>query len=156
VAKLFVVFDHKFQTGNLYSHVEVAYENAGDDLIKIYSKTDPETYGVEVVLVNEGREVSFVFEKNMGKKGSVLEVNALTGGLGLEVSVKGTFEVKLRAGVAATMEQYGSNLDLKIRSLTSKGGSYKGFSSYIMGITDPTDTIDTYLKLLPKINGLIK
>ena len=55
MAKLVVHFSNKIMTGSLYSQNEKSYENHGSKLLSIFSKTDPETLGVEVVMVNEGR-----------------------------------------------------------------------------------------------------
>jgi len=49
MAKLVVHFSNKIMTGSLYSQNEKSYENHGSKLLSIFSKTDPETLGVEVV-----------------------------------------------------------------------------------------------------------
>jgi hypothetical protein len=68
MAKLVVHFSNKIMTGPLYSQNEKSYENHGSKLLRIFSKTDPETLGVEVVMVNDGREIVFVFDGKCEKR----------------------------------------------------------------------------------------
>jgi hypothetical protein len=62
MSKLIVKFANQIYTGSLYSQNENDYENGGVKLLNIFSNTPPETFGIEVVMVNEGREIVFVFE----------------------------------------------------------------------------------------------
>lgn len=115
----------------------------------------PETLGIEVVMVNEGREIVFVFDSACGQKGSSLNVLVMPDGSGLEAHISGAYEVKLRKGVAPILQGYGDKLDLRIRAITSNGGEWSGFISYISGISEPTSQLKSYLKLLPKITGMV-
>jgi hypothetical protein len=154
--KLIVNFSNKLVTGPLYSQNEMDYENRGVKLLDIFSRANPETLGIEVVMVNEGHEIVFVFNRDCGKKGSSLNVVTMTDGSGLEAQIYGTYEVKLRKGVAPVLQRYGNTLDLRIRAITSNGGEWNGFISYISGISDPTLQIKTYLKLMPKVKGMVE
>ena len=73
-----------------------------------------------------------------------------------KINEDGTYEVKLRKGVAPVLQRYGNTLDLRIRAITSNGGEWNGFISYISGISDPTLQIKTYLKLMPKVKGMVE
>jgi len=155
MSKLIVNFSNKISTGSIYSQNEKDYENSGAQLLRIFSKTMPETLGIEVVMVNEGREIVFVFDSACGQKGSSLNVSAMPDGSGLEAHISGVYEVKLRKGVAPILQGYGDKLDLRIRAITSNGGEWSGFISYISGISEPTSQLKSYLKLLPKITGMV-
>jgi hypothetical protein len=61
----------------------------------------------------------------------------------------------LRKGVAPVLQKYGDELDLRIRAITSNGGEWSGFISYISGITHPTAMLASYLNLMPKIKGIV-
>lgn len=154
--KLVVHFSNTLGTGPLYSQNEKSYKNQGPDLLRIFSKTNPETLGVEVVMVNDDHEITFVFDGKCGKKDAALKVSALPDGSGLEAEVSGTYEVKLRTGAAPILKEYGDNLDLRIRAITSNGGEWSGFISYIQGISEPTARLKTYVDLMPKIKGVVK
>ena len=155
MSKLTVNFLNSISTGLLYSQNEKSYENRGAELIRIFSNTKPETLGVEVVMVNEDHEIVFVFDVGCGKKGSSLNVLAVSDGSGLKADITGAYEVKLRKGVAPVLQKYGDELDLRIRAITSNGGEWSGFISYISGITHPTAMLATYLNLMPKIKGIV-
>ena len=155
MAKLVVHFSNKIMTGPLYSQNEKSYENHGSKLLRIFSKTDPETLGVEVVMVNDGREIVFVFDGKCEKKDCSLKVVALADGSGLAAEISGTYEVKLRVGVAPSLREYGDNLDLRIRAITSNGGEWSGFISYVAGIPEPTARLHTYVDVMPKIQGMV-
>ena len=155
MAKLLVHFSHKIVTGALYSQNEKSYENHGPKLLSIFSKTNPETLGIEVVMVNEDHEIVFVFDSKCEKKDCSLKVLALPDGSGLEAEISGTYEVKLRVGVPPILREYGDNLDLRIRAITSNGGEWSGFISYISGISEPTARLKTYLNTMPKIKGVV-
>lgn len=153
--KLVVYFDNKIITGSLYSQNEKSYKNQGNNLLGIFSKTNPETLGVEVVMVNKGHEIVFVFDKKCEKKDCSLKVLTLPDGSGLEAEISGTYEVKLRVGVAPILREYGDNLDLRIRAITSNGGEWSGFISYISGVSEPTARLKTYLSIMPKVKGMV-
>ena len=155
MSKLTVNFLNSISTGLLYSQNEKSYENRGAELIRIFSNTKPETLGVEVVMVNEDHEIVFVFDVGCGKKGSSLNVLVVSDGSGLKADITGAYEVKLRKGVAPVLQKYGDELDLRIRAITSNGGEWSGFISYISGITHPTAMLATYLNLMPKIKGIV-
>jgi hypothetical protein len=156
MSKLIVKFANQIYTGSLYSQNEKDYENGGAKLLNIFSNTPPETFGIEVVMVNEGREIVFVFDSTCGQKDSSLNVSAIADGSGLEAQIFGFFEVKLRKGVAPILQGYGDKLDLRIRAITSNGGEWSGFIAYIVGIPKPTAQLKSYLNLLPRITGIVK
>lgn len=156
MSNLIVNFSNKIITGSLYSQNEKDYENNGSKLLSIFSKTSSETFGVEVVMVNDDHEITFVFDKGYAKKESMLKVLAIPDGSGLVAEISGEFEVKLRKGVAPILQKYGDNLDLRIRAITSNGGEWSGFISYISGISYPTSQLSSYLDLMPKISGLVR
>jgi hypothetical protein len=153
---LIVNFSNKVITGSVYSQSEKDYENKGSNLLDIFSKTRSETFGVEVVMVNDDHEITFVFDKGCAKKESMLKVIAIPDGSGLTAEVSGEFEVKLRKGVAPILQKYGDSLDLRIRAITSNGGEWNGFISYISGISHPTSQLSSYLDLMPKISGSVR
>ena len=155
MSKLTVNFLNSISTGLLYSQNEKSYENRGAELLHIFSNTKPETLGVEVVMVNEDHEIVFVFDVGCGKKGSSLNVLVVSDGSGLKADITGAYEVKLRKGVAPVLQKYGDELDFRIRAITSNGGEWSGFISYISGITHPTAMLATYLNLMPKIKGIV-
>lgn len=155
MSKLTVNFLNSISTGLLYSQHEKFYENRGAELIRIVSNTKPETLGVEVVMVNEDHEIVFIFDVGCGKKGSSLNVLVVSDGSGLKADITGAYEVKLRKGVAPVLQKYGDELDLRIRAITSNGGEWSGFISYISGITHPTAMLASYLNLMPKIKGIV-
>lgn len=77
--KLIVNFSNKIVTGSLYSQNTKTYENHGSKLSDIFSKTHPDTLGVEVVMVNDGREIVFIltltqfpYHSEVSKSGSLL------------------------------------------------------------------------------------
>jgi len=154
--KLIVHFSNRIVTGSLYSQNEKTYENQGAKLLDIFSKTNSDTLGVEVVMVNDGREIVFVFNIKSKRKESVLNVLAKPDGSGLEAEISGAYEVTLRKGVAPILQEYGDNLDLRIRAITSNDGEWNGFISYVAGISDPTSALKSYLNLMPKVKGFIK
>jgi hypothetical protein len=154
--KLIVNFSNRIVTGSLFSQNTKVYENQGAKLLDIFSKTDSDTLGVEVVMVNEGREIVFIFNQKSGKKDSSLNVLAKPDGSGLIADIFGTYEVTLRKGVAPILQEYGDNLDLRIRAITSNDGEWSGFISYIAGISSPTSPLKSYLNLMPKVKGLVK
>lgn len=156
MSKLIVNFSNKLTTGPLYSQNEKDYENSGDKLLSIFSKVNPETLGVEVVMVNEGHEIVFVFDVKCGQRGSSLHVSALSDGSGLEAQIAGSYEVNLRKGVAPVLQEYGDTLDLRIRAVTSNGGEWNGFISYISGISTPTSQLKSYLGLMQKVKGVVE
>ncbi len=156
MAKLVVNFSNKLCTGPLYSQNEKSYKNEGSELLSIFAKTDTETLGVEVVMVNEDQVITFVFDGKCAKKDSSLKVSPIPDGSGFEAEVSGTYEVKLRTGAAPILKEYGDNLDLRIRAITSKGGEWSGFISYIEGISQPNAELRTYVDLMPKIKGMVK
>jgi len=151
-----VNFYNKVNTGSLYSQNEANYENCGLKLLSIFQKTNSETLGVEVVMVNEDHEITFVFDKSCGGSESTLKVIAIPDGSGLIAEISGAYEVKLRKGVAPVLKKYGDNLDLRIRAITSNGGEWRGFISYLVGISNPTSKLNSYLDLMPKIKGIVK
>jgi hypothetical protein len=155
MSNLTVNFLNSISTGLLYSQNEKSYENRGAELLRIFSNTKPETLGVEVVMVNEDHEIVFIFDVGCGKKGSSLNVLAVSDGSGLKADITGAYEVKLRKGVAPVLKKYGDELDLRIRAITSNGGEWSGFISYTSGITHPTAMLASYLNLMPKIKGLV-
>ena len=155
MSKLTVNFLNSVSTGLLYSQNEKSYENRGAELLYIFSNTKPEALGVEVVMVNEDHEIVFVFDVGCGKKGSSLNVLAVSDGSGLKADITGAYEVKLRKGVAPVLQKYGDELDLRIRAITSNGGEWSGFISYISGISHPTAKLASYLNLMPKIKGMV-
>lgn len=156
MSNLIVNFSNKIKTGSLYSKNEKDYENYGSKLLSIFLKTSPETFGIEVVMVNDDHEITFVFDKGCAKKESTLKVLPLPDGSGLEAEISGYFEVKLRKGVAPILQKYGENLDLRIRAITSNGGEWSGFISYISGISDPTFKLNSYVDQMPKISGMVR
>lgn len=155
MSKLTVNFSNSISTGFLYSQNEKSYENRGAALLSIFSCAKPETLGVEVVMVNDDHEIVFVFDVGCGKKGSSLIVLAVSDGSGLKADISGAYEVKLRKGVAPVLQKYGDKLDLRIRAITSNGGEWSGFISYISGISHPTSKLASYLNLMPKIKGIV-
>jgi hypothetical protein len=155
MSKLTVNFSNSISTGFLYSQNEKSYENRGAALLSIFSGAKPETLGVEVVMVNDDHEIVFVFDVGCGKKGSSLIVLAVSDGSGLKADISGAYEVKLRKGVAPVLQKYGDKLDLRIRAITSNGGEWSGFISYISGISHPTSKLASYLNLMPKIKGIV-
>ena len=155
MSKLTVNFSNSISTGFLYSQNEKSYENRGAALLSIFSCAKPETLGVEVVMVNGDHEIVFVFDVGCGKKGSSLIVLAVSDGSGLKADISGAYEVKLRKGVAPVLQKYGDKLDLRIRAITSNGGEWSGFISYISGISHPTSKLASYLNLMPKIKGIV-
>ena len=154
--KLVVNFSNKLVTGPLYSQNEENYESTGNKLLSMFLRAIPETFGIEVVMVNEGHEIVFMFDRGCGKNGSSLNVLAMADGSGLEAEISGSYEVKLRKGVAPVLQKYGDALDLRIRAITANGGEWNGFISYISGISDPTSHLKSYLKLMPKVKGMVK
>ena len=87
--KLIVNFSNRIVTGSLYSQTAKTYENNGSKLLDIFSKTNSDTLGVEVVMVNDGREIVFIFNQNCGRKDSLLNVLAKPDGSGLEAEISG-------------------------------------------------------------------
>jgi hypothetical protein len=154
--KLIVNFSSKIITGSLYSQNTKTYENHGAKLVDIFSKTNPASLGVEVVMVNEGREIVFIFNQKSGKKDSLMNVLAKPDGSGLEAEISGAYEVTLRKGVAPILQEYGDNLDLRIRAITSNDGEWSGFISYVSGISSSTSPLKSYLNLMPKVKGFVK
>jgi hypothetical protein len=155
MSKLIVKFSNRIVTGSLYSQNTKSYENHGSKLLDIFSKTHPDTLGVEVVMVNEGREIVFIFKQKSGEKDSLLNVLAKPDGSGLEAEISGAYEVTLRKGVAPILQEYGDNLDLRIRAITSNDGEWSGFISYVSGISSPTSPLKSYLNLMPKVKGFV-
>jgi hypothetical protein len=153
---LIVNFSNKINTGFLYSQNQKNRVSSGSKLLSIFSATSPETFGVEVVMVNDDHEITFVFDKSFSKKESALRVSALPDGSGLAAEISGEFEVRLRKGVAPILQKYGDKLDLRIRAITSNGGEWSGFISYVSGISDPTSQLNSYLDLMPKIGGVVR
>ncbi len=156
MSKLIVKFSNRIVTGSLYSQNTKSYESHGSKLLDIFSKTHPDTLGVEVVMVNEGREIVFIFKQKSGEKGSLLNVLAKPDGSGLEAEISGAYEVTLRKGVAPILQQYGDNIDLRIRAITSNDGEWSVFISYISGISSPTSPLKSYLNLMPKVEGFVE
>ena len=154
--KLIVNFSNRIVTGSLYSQTAKTYENNGTKLLDIFSKTNSDTLGVEVVMVNEGREIVFIFNQKNVKKDSFMNVLAKPDGSGLEAEISGACEVTLRKGVAPILQEYGDNLDLRIRAITSSDGEWSGFIPYISGISSPTSPLKSYLNLMPKVKGFVK
>ena len=154
--KLVVKFSNKIVTGSLYSQNTKTYENHGEKLLDIFSKTHSDTLGVEVVMVNEEREIVFIFNQKCRKKDSSINVLAKPDGSGLEAEILGDYEVTLRKGVAPTLQEYGDNLDLRIRAITCNDGEWSGFISYVSGISSPTLPLKSYLNLMPKVKGFVK
>ena len=122
--KLTVNFSNSISTGFLYSQNEKSYESRGAELLSIFSGAKPETLGVEVVMVNDDHEIVFVFDVGCGKKGSSLNVLAVSDGSGLKADISGAYEVKLRKGVAPVLQKYGDKLGPTIEWLQSKGKSW--------------------------------
>lgn len=83
----------------------------------------------EVISTNDDAEASFSFGVENGKKGTILDVRPLASAAGLQLHAKGEFSVKLRKGADAMLKNLGANLDLRLRAVTWKDGSYMGFSA---------------------------
>jgi hypothetical protein len=87
----------------------------------------------EVVSTNEDAEASFPFFLSNGKKGAIFDVALSKEGTSLDVKISGEFSVDLRAGVGKVLQACGSDLDLRVRGVMWKGGSYNGFMASVTG-----------------------
>ena len=123
----------------------------GKKLQKYMEGVDLCDIGFEIISTNEEHEISFNFNKKDGKKGASIDLRVKDDLSGLEVGINGTFEVKLRAGVAPTLQEMGESLDLRLCCVTYKGGYRTGFSAYRQG-SDANTAIQAYQTISPKID----
>ena len=92
-----------------------------------------EELSFEVVSTNEDSEASFPFFLTHGKKGAIFDVTLSQEGTSLDVKISGEFSVDLRAGVGKVLKACGPELDLRVRGVMWKGGSYNGFMASVIG-----------------------
>lgn len=102
--------------------------------VEFFDRIPLEELGFEVVSTNKGAEVSIGFSKKDGKKGAIFEVSNIIDAPGLHVRIVGGFSRLLRRGADTMLKELGNNLDLRVRTITGKAGSYiDGFSAPVSG-----------------------
>lgn len=155
---LIVELNHTFETGQLYSHDKKTSRiiaHNGKKLAGIFSKFTKDLLGIELVLLNEGRQISFVFDISSGKKGCTLNATLLEDLSGIKVTVTGKFVIKLRAGVAPTIRHYGEKMDLRIKALTYNGGYWNGYNADAKGLNYEEGITSLSRRLMPKVDAPI-
>ena len=108
----------------------------GDLAKKYYSKVDPAKLSLFMRTYDPNDEysgISFEFPIKAAKKNSIFSIEPSDDYSGLKVTVKGTLELALRAGVK---ESITPSQKLKVQGIAYIGGSYKGFMSYLAGQSD--------------------
>lgn len=117
---------------------------------KLFKSIDPEELEFEIISTNEDAECALLFSHKNGKKGSVFEVNHKENNPGLFVSISGSFSLLLRRGADTDLKKLGSELDLRLRAVTWKGGAYMGFAAIIEG-GDYEQSTGGWRETFPKI-----
>lgn len=116
-----------------------------------FRKCPPEELAFEVVSTNQDFEASFPFDKNAGGKGAVFEVALREDAPGLKVVIRGQFSTSIRAGLDKQLKLLGNELDLRVRGVMWKGGSYNGFMAWVEG-SDHEQNKPNWRDGFPKIN----
>ncbi len=102
--------------------------------VEFFDRIPLEELGFEVISTNKGGGVAINFFKIDGKKGALFEVNNNIDSPGLHVKIVGRFSKLLRRGADTMLKELGSNLDLRVRAIEGKGGSYiDGFCAPVLG-----------------------
>lgn len=153
MAKLNLEMDIEFTTAALIVVDEDGQEKnldagSGLDLLNGISVED---LSFEVVSTNKGSEMSVQFSIKDGKKNSVFEVSPNGENPGLRVKILGQFSRVLRKGADSLLKELGETLDLRLRAVTWKGGSYYGFSAPVLD-GDFNQFSDSWYETFPKIN----
>jgi hypothetical protein len=153
MAKLIINLDLIFQTNPLLVHDKESFEDISLDGRRgkaFFEKIPSNELTFEVISTNEDAELSFPFALNNGKKGAIFNVEMIRDGESLETKISGDFLIDLRSGVGPLLKKFGENLDLRIRGVMWKGGSYNGFMAYIKGSyfgQESQNWIDTFPKV---------
>jgi hypothetical protein len=153
--KLNVTVELEFSTRPLLVTDQDTFEETaldGKAGILFFKKIPPEELSFEVVSTNEDSEASFPFFLSHGKKGAIFEVALSNEGTSLEVKISGEFSVDLRAGVGKVLKACGSDLDLRVRGVMWKGGSYNGFMASVSGGDFEQET-DEWRASFPKVTS---
>lgn len=157
---LIVVLNHTFETGFLYHHDKKTSKIMtikGKKLATTFSTFTKELLGIELILLNEGREVTFSFDISSGKKDCKIDASVLEDNSGLKVTATGKYVIKLRPGVAPTIKHYGEKMDLRIKSLTYKGGYWNGYSADAKGLNYDEGITASSRRFMQKVdNPIIK
>lgn len=141
MATLEITLDLNFETGALVARNDDTCKNeslVGAAARTLFEAADPKALSLYVAALDpeEGwPSVGFEFDKKSLKKGT-FEVELKADGSGLIGTAKGTFLLKLRAGVAPMLQGYGDKLDLRLQGISYKGGSFNGFISNLAGQVD--------------------
>jgi len=135
MAKLEIQLDVEFETEALLVDDEEAGEiyldfEKGRDKFQSIKKEELE---LDIISTNEESGLAFLFRKTHGKKGSVFNVEYKTDKPGLSAKISGTYSISLRAGADSMLKGEGEQLDLRLRGITWKGGSYMGFGAVVEG-----------------------
>lgn len=128
MADLIIDIDFSLETENL--RIRKNSEEVKLDLEegkKYFSSVPSEEVKFEVVSTNDDAEVGLWFGIENGKKGAFLDVRPLSSAAGLMLQAKGKFSVRLRKGADTLLKNLGADLDLRLRAVTWKDGSYRGF-----------------------------
>lgn len=156
MAKLEIQLDVEFETEALLVDDEEAGEiyldfEKGRDKFQSIKEEELE---LDIISSNEDAELAFLFKKAHGKKGSVFNIEHKKNNPGLSAKISGTFSISLRAGADSMLKSAGELLDLRLRGVTWKGGSYMGFAAVVEGGDyDQKDT--NWRDTFPKI-GIFK
>ena len=154
MANLTIDINDTFKTGELIVHSKETFQNeslSGPRAVEYFSKCASEDFAMYVVAVNPTSgeaDVSFEFGLKSFKKGAVFELFLNDDNTGLVAKVEGKFAVKLRAGVE---EGLPPGAIFKLQGFCYKGGSYRGFMSYLVDQTD--DNVDSWFEIK---NAVIK
>jgi hypothetical protein len=135
MAKLTIELDTKFQT-NGYEVTEdfttIAID--GEAVKKKFNPVSLQDISIFLLAEDPGEEfggISFELPILGHPKGEVL-IEDKKDNSGLIVTMKGKFQLKLRAGVKESIK---SDWNLRMAGVAYRGGSYSGFMSYIEGQT---------------------
>lgn len=145
MAKLNISVDLNVKTNRMQITDEDSLDKiflSGKKASAFFSKVPTEELAFEVVSTNKGAEASFpVFLKN-GKKDAIFDVHLIDGGDALEARISGNFSFDLRSGVAPMLKELTDKLDLRVRGVMWKGGSYNGFMASVAGGDFAQDTAE--------------
>lgn len=131
MAHLNIKLDTIIETENLM--VQSCKILKGSKAAEYFAKCSRDDLAMFVVAVNPAdhkAEISFEFGAHSLKKGAILDLSWNESNTGLTAKIFGQFSVKLRAGVISSLP---AGVLFKLQGICYKGGSYRGFMSYLAG-----------------------
>jgi hypothetical protein len=155
MANLIIDVDFSVETENLRitkDFEEVKLDKKEGE--EFFSNINADEIKFEVISTNDDADASFSFGIEDGKKGAIMKVEPLASAAGLQLHTKGEFSVKLRKGADAMLKNLGPNLDLRLRAVTWKGGSYMGFAAPLRS-GDYEQESDGWRDSFPKIEKFL-